>query len=201
MAMQRCQESTDPIESQRRGIERSASEEISYAQDSQGVLILRGVRAAILPLPAFALLLQVIYEHAPEIIKYAFYDMGYRAGFALMEGVGELRQDPERAFRALVENYQRMGYGELEGLEFDLSRPEARLQGQRLFETEMAKMAGVYRSPRATSHYTCGMLAGFVSCLLGREVVCEEVLSEFRGDGVSEFVILPLQLQAAGIVE
>jgi predicted hydrocarbon binding protein len=174
--------------------------ELNYSEVAGGELTLRGVRSAVMPLPAFTFLLQVINEHAPEIVKYAFYDMGYRAGLALMEAMGELRSNPEAAFQTLVHDYQRMGYGQLEIAEFDLSKPEARLIGRDLFETDMARAAGIYRSPRSASHYTRGMLAGFLSGLLGREVVCEEVRAEFRGDGASEFMIMPFQL-AGSIAE
>ncbi len=41
-------------------------------------------------------------------------------------------------------------------------------------------------------HYSRGMFAGFMSYLIGREVVCEEMPCEFRGDGACEVVILPV---------
>jgi predicted hydrocarbon binding protein len=173
--------------------------QLNYTEMAGGNLTLRGVRSVVVPLPAFTFLLQIINEHAPEVVKYAFYDMGYRAGLELMESLGELRSDPEAAFRALVHDYQQMGYGQLEIADLDLSKPEARLLGRNLFETDMAAAAGIYRSPRSASHYTRGMFAGFMSGLLGREVVCEEVQAEFRGDSASEFIVMPFQMANSAV--
>jgi predicted hydrocarbon binding protein len=172
----------------------TSGQEVSYERAGEGILSLRDVRVAVFPLQSFTFLMEVIHEHSPEMLKYALYDMGYRAGFALMQALGDVSRDKDDAFRALVENYRRMGYGDLEVVSLDLGKPEAVLRGTNLIETAMARESGVYRTPRAASHYTRGMFAGFMSSLLGAEVICEEVKAEFRGDGASEFVILPFQL-------
>lgn len=167
--------------------------EVSYAEAGQGILTLRGVRSVIMPLPAFTFLLQIVYEHSPEIVKYAFYDAGYRAGFATMQAQGGPGGNPERTLLTMIDNFQRMGYGRLEVTKYDLSKPEIEVRGTHLFETDLAREAGIFRTPRAVSHYTRGVLGGFVSCLLGEEVICEELQSEYRGDGFSLFVIVPYQ--------
>ena len=167
--------------------------EVSYTQASQGILTLRGVRSVVMPLPAFTFLLQIVYEHSPEIVKYAFYDAGYRAGFATIQAQGGLGGNPERTLLKMIDNFQRMGYGRLEVTKYDLSKPEIEVRGTHLFETDLAREANIFRTPRAVSHYTRGVLAGFVSCLLGEEVICEELQSEYRGDESSLFVIVPYQ--------
>ncbi|MBI2953846.1 MAG: hypothetical protein HYY30_06000 [Chloroflexi bacterium] len=157
----------------------------------EGTLTLGPSRVVLMTDQAYAFLLRVIHENAPHVIKYAFYDMGYRVGEQLMETLKERAQDPEKAFRYFVETYRQAGYGNIEVTSFDLSKPEATLRGSNLFESRLARGADIYRSPRSVDHYSRGMFAGFLSVLLGKEVVCEEMTCEFRGDEACEFVILP----------
>lgn len=159
-----------------------------------GILRASSGRAIAMTEQAYILLLQVIHEHAPHIIKYAFYDMGYRAGLELMASLGERAADPEAAFRHFVELFSESGYGQLEVLHFDLAAPEARLRGTNLFEAGLVGEADIYRTPRAVDHYSRGMFAGFMSELLQREVVCEELACQFRGDPACDFIVLPFQV-------
>ncbi len=160
-------------------------------ESKNGRLGLGDSRVVLMTEQAYAFLLQVINEHAPQAIKYAFYDMGYRVGQELMGTLKDRADDPERAFKYFVETFRQAGYGDITVTSFDLSKPEARLRGTNLFESGLAKQSGIYRSPRTVDHYSRGMFAGFMSVLLGREVVCEEMACEFRGDGACEFIILP----------
>jgi predicted hydrocarbon binding protein len=162
-------------------------------QSSEGVLRLRTTRAVLMTQAAYAVMMEVLREHAPHALKYAFYDMGYRMGDDLMGALSDRAEDPEGAFRYLVETYRQAGYGNLEVLHFDMSRPAARLAGTNLFEVAAAHQAGVYRSPRCVDHYSRGMFAGFMSKLLGVEVACEEVACQFRGDERCEFLVLPFR--------
>ncbi len=100
-------------------------------------------------------------------------------------------ENPQKAFRYFVETYRQAGYGDIEVVSFDLSKPEVTLRGRNLFESGLARQAEIFRSPRTIDHYSRGMFAGFMSVLAGREVVCEEMTCEFRGDDACEFVILP----------
>ncbi len=163
------------------------------ARTTAGVMTIGGARAVVMTDAAQVFLMRTIHEHAPHIIKYAFYDMGYEVGRQLMDVLKSDGDDPETSFRRLVENYRQMGYGELEVAHFDLKGPEARLVGRGLFETVVARQAGIFRTPRSVDHYSRGMFAGFLSSLLGREVVCEEVACQFRGDANCEFVVLPFE--------
>jgi len=172
---------------------RTSTNTDSLATEQKGVLELRGGRVIVMTERAYILLLQVMYEHAPHVLKYAFYDMGYRAGIDMRAALAERADDPERVFEGFVEQYTQAGYGNLEITHFDLAAPEARLSGTALFEAGLAPKAGIYRTPRVVDHYSRGMLAGFMSELLKREVVCEEVACQFRGDPRCEFVILPFQ--------
>jgi predicted hydrocarbon binding protein len=163
------------------------------AEQNAGVLAVRGGRVIVMTEQAYILLLRIIHEHAPHIIKYAFYDMGYRVGVDIMAALTESDLAPEDAVQRFVERYVQAGYGDLAVTHFDLAAPEARLSGVNLFEAGLAPKAGIYRTPRVVDHYTRGMFAGFMSELLKREVVCEEVACQFRGDPRCEFVVLPFQ--------
>ncbi len=156
-------------------------------------MMLGPVRAVVMTEAAYVFLLKVLHEHAPHALKYAFYDMGYRVGEQLMGVVAGRAEQPERAFRYLVETYRQAGYGDMEVLHFDLEGAEARLAGTNLFEAQVARASGVYRTPRCVDHYSRGMFAGFLSSLLGREVVCEELACQHRGDERCEFVVMPFR--------
>ncbi len=160
-------------------------------ESRNGMLMLGPARAILVTEQAYVFLLRVIHEHAPQVVKYAFYDMGYRAGEQLMVALDARARNPEQAFRHFVRTYTEAGYGSIEVTSFDLSKPEATLRGTNLFEAGLVGEAGICRSPRTVDHYSRGMFAGFLSALLGQDVVCEEMACQFRGDEACEFVILP----------
>jgi predicted hydrocarbon binding protein len=160
----------------------------------RGTLELDGKRVIIMTEQAYTLLQQVLSEYAPGAMKYAFYDMGYRVGVDLMSNIGEQEITPEEAFRNFVARYSEAGYGDIVIEQFDLDAPEVRLSGYHLFESSLAPLAGIYRTPRAVDHYSRGMFAGFLSELLRREVICEEIACQFRGEERCEFIILPFQI-------
>ena len=160
-------------------------------KSDNGRLTLGPVRAVVTTQAAYVFMMKVLHEHAPHALKYAFYDMGYRVGEDLMSAIPVSGRDPEDAFRHVVETYRQAGYGNLEVLEFDLSQAEARLAGTDLFETAVARESGVYRTPRCVDHYSRGIFAGFMSNLLGQEVICEEIACQYRGDARCEFMVLP----------
>jgi predicted hydrocarbon binding protein len=158
-----------------------------------GLLTLGAARVILMTDQAYTFLLRVIHEHAPHVVKYAFYDMGYRTSEQLMDVLAQRAQQPEQIFRYFVETYKQSGYGDIEVVSFDIEKPEAVLRGTNLFEAKVAQEAGIYRSPRTVDHYSRGMFAGVMSALTGKEVVCEEMACEHRGDGYCEFVILPFE--------
>lgn len=158
---------------------------------AEGVLRVGEKRAVVMTGAAFSLLQQVIHENMPELLIYGFYEVGYRAGRDLAESARQGGESPEDAFRHLVETYRQAGYGDIELLSLDLEKPAAVLRGKDLLESAAASASGIHRSPRAVDHYTRGMFAGLLSELLGKEVICEEVACQFRGDEACVFHVLP----------
>jgi predicted hydrocarbon binding protein len=163
---------------------------IGLLKSDDGKLLLGSARVIVMTERAYVFLLRVIHEQAPQIVRYALYDMGYRTGTQLMEALQSRAESPEQAFRYFVETYRQAGYGDIEVVSLALSRPEAILRGRNLFEAGLAGEAGIYRSKRAVDHYSRGMLAGFLSVLAGKEVVCEEMACQYRGDAACEFVVM-----------
>lgn len=157
----------------------------------RGVLRMGAARGMIMTESAFVFLQQVIHEQMPEFFNYGFYEMGYRAGLDLSASAQRAGAAPEEAFRDLVEAYRQSGYGDIQVVNFDLVKPEARLRGTDLLESTAARKSGVFRSPRAVDHYSRGTFAGLVSQLLGQEVICEELRCQYRGDEACEFVVMP----------
>lgn len=164
--------------------------EARRAPTESGRLRVGSARAVLLSESAFAYLQRVIHEQMPELVKYGFYEMGFRSGIDLSKEAGDSR-DTEEAFRRSVEAYRAAGYGDIEVVSFDLEGPEIVLRGRNLFESSAARQSGIHLTRRAVDHYSRGMFAGLASQLLGREVICEEMKCEFRGDNVCEFTIVP----------
>ncbi len=161
-----------------------------HALAKGGTLRVRSARAVLLSESAFIFLQRVIHEQIPELVKYGFYEMGYRAGIDLSREGGN-GQDPQETFRRSVAAYRAAGYGDIEVISCDLARPEIQLRGRNLFESSVARESGIYLSPRTVDHYSRGMFAGLASQLLGREVICEEMTCEFRGEDSCQFIVLP----------
>lgn len=155
-----------------------------------GLLRVGAARAVLFSESAFVFLQRVIHEQMPELVKYGFYEMGFRAGIDLSKEAGNSR-DPEAAFRQSVVAYRAAGYGDIEVVSCNLEKPEIRLRGRNLFESSAARQSGIYRSRRAVDHYSRGMFAGLASQLLGREVICEEMKCQFRGEDACEFTVVP----------
>lgn len=164
--------------------------ETRRAATEAGTLRVGSARAVLLSESAFVFLQRVIHEQMPELVKYGFYEMGFRAGIDLSKEAGE-GQDPEEAFRRSVEAYRAAGYGDIEVVSFDLEGPEIVLRGRNLFESSAARQSGIYLTRRAVDHYSRGMFAGLASQVLGREVICEEMKCQFRGENICEFTIVP----------
>ena len=127
----------------------------------------------------------------PELVKWGFYEMGYRAGLDLARTARQPGGSEEGAFRYCVEAYRQTGYGDIEVTQFDLARPEAILRGRNLLESSAARHSNIFATPRAVDHYSRGLFAGLFSQLLGKEVICEELQCEYRGDPYCEFIVLP----------
>lgn len=167
-------------------------EEVLKSQD--GVLTVAGARAVVFTAGAFTDIVRVLHEHSPHVLKYALYDMGYRTGESLVESLSVDYESPKKAFVNLVETYKQSGYGDIEVKEFDPEEPRARIVGTNLFESGLAADSGVFRTPRAADFYSRGMFAGFMSKLFGKEIICEELKCQFRGDDKCEFVVMPLAI-------
>lgn len=166
------------------------SARIDSQKSSDGVLRVGAARAVLMTESAFVFLQRVLHENMPELSRYGFYEMGYRAGLDLSKAFEPALSTSEAAFRAAVRAYQQAGYGRIEVVHFDIAKPEARLIGHDLLEAAAARHAGIHRSPRCVDHYSRGMLAGLFSRVLGKQVICEELRCEYRGDDACEFVIL-----------
>ncbi len=170
--------------------ERRGKGQMHRAPPEDGLLRIGPARAVLLSESAFIFLQRVIHEQMPELVKFGFYEMGFRAGIDLSNEAGKGRE-PEEAFRRSVEAYRAAGYGDIEVVSFNLEGPEIRLRGRNLFESSAARQSGIYLTHRAVDHYSRGMFAGLASQLLGREVICEEMSCQFRGEDACEFTIVP----------
>jgi len=154
-----------------------------------GILRVGSARATLLTESAFVFMQRVIHEQMPEFTNYGFYEMGYRAGLDLSRTVRRAG-DAEKAFRAFIETYRQSGYGNIEVVAFDFDKPEVLLRGRNLIEAAAARDSGIFRTPRAVDHYSRGMFAGLFSQLLGKEVICEELSCQYRGDPACEFSVM-----------
>jgi predicted hydrocarbon binding protein len=175
-------------------LEKTLAEQYSLMQGiktEDGVLSIGSTRTILFSSKAFVFLAKSIYRHAPQAVKFLFYDAGYRTGEEFVSTLAQASDDKEELMQYAVEFFKQAGYGNFELAEFDLGRPYVRIVGTNLFEASLADEIGIFRTPRTVDHYSRGMFAGFFSQLLGIEVVCEEMSCQAKGDEVCTFVVMP----------
>jgi predicted hydrocarbon binding protein len=134
-----------------------------------------------------------IKEHAPHTLKHVLYDSGYRAGTAVALKTQSLYTDPEEWLLALINEMKSIGLGNMELVSFDPSDGRVRLRCYDSFQSAIAEEQGaLYRSPQVNCDLLRGIFAAFVSAVLEKEIICEEMDCQSIGGKYCEFLAMPL---------
>ena len=157
--------------------------------DSDGVLLLDGLRTVILP----AFFLVELQDGAEKLMGRGAFGILHRTGEEFGRRVAEVTrkslgtEDAAAVFRRIQVRTETRGFGRAEAVRFDPGTGEALLCMER---SPMVEEAGT-RSHR-TCYFAAGFWTGVVGVLTGLAVTGEERLCRSKGDDRCEFVIGPL---------
>jgi predicted hydrocarbon binding protein len=157
------------------------------------VLKIAGRRAILFPQETYASLLMSVKEHAPHALKHVLYDAGYQSGFYLARKTSALYPNLEECLQLLLEEIKNEGLGRLELVSFDLSRSRARIRCYDSFQVAVADEYGrLYRTRQVICDLLRGFFAAYLSVLLEKEIICEEMSCQSVTGNYCEFLALPL---------
>ena len=148
-----------------------------------------GERVVFFPVRGYQMMLNEIYAASPDLVRHIVYRSGFVLGASIAAQVRELYPDPRDRLFVLLEDLARGGFGTFELLALDLEAGWAEVRGYDLFEAAIAPGLAWARTPRSVDNYCSGRLAGYLTAIFGRSVVCEEVFCQARGDPHCQFVI------------
>lgn len=157
------------------------------------VLKIAGRRAILLSHLTFASLLMSIKEHAPHALKHVLYDAGYRSGSSLALKSKSLYDDPVECLQVMLSEIKNLGLGYVEMINFDPCLGRARLRCYDSIQAYITKEHGsLYRTPQVNCDFLRGIFAAFVSVILEKETICEEMECQSIGGDYCEFLAMPL---------
>jgi hypothetical protein len=148
-----------------------------------------GERVVFFPTRGYQMMLNEIHAASPDLLRHIVYRSGFVLGESIAEQVRELYPDPRDQLAVLLEDLARSGFGTFELIELDLDAGHALVRGQNLFEAAIASDLAWARTPRCVDNYCSGRLAGYLSAIVRRPAVSEEICCEARGDPSCEFAL------------
>lgn len=155
-------------------------------------LKIAGRRALLFPQEMYASLLMSVREHAPHALKHVLYDAGYQSGLHTARKARALYANVEECLRFLFEELTNAGFGrvELDSLDLTVARVEIRCYNS--FQVSVTNAFGqLYRSPQVICDLLRGIFTAYLSVLLDREIICEEISCQSVGGDYCEFLALP----------
>jgi len=166
------------------------------------ILKIAGRRAVLLPQEIYASMMISIREHAPHALKHVLYDAGYQSGLYTARKARALYPNAEECLRFLLVEVMNMGFGKTELVSLDLSRATARIRCYDSFQVTVANEYGrLYRSPQVICDLLRGVFAAYLSVLLKKEIICEEMSCQSVEGSCCEFLALPLPQETGREVE
>ena len=148
-----------------------------------------GERVIFFPVRGYQMMLNEIHAASPDLLRHIVYRSGFVLGESIASQVQDLYPDPHDRLFVLLEDLCRGGFGTFEIVSLDVAAGRAEVRGDNLFEATIAPGLAWARTPRAVDTYCSGRLAGYLTAIVGRPAVCEEVLCQARGDAYCQFAI------------
>jgi len=162
-------------------------------------LKIAGRRAILLPQETFASLLMSVREHAPHALKHVLYDVGYRSGSYLARKARVLYSETEECLQLLLEEIKNEGLGKVELVSYDLSGGKAKIRCYDSFQVAAVKEYGyLYRTPQVICDLLRGIFAAYLTVLMDKEIICEEMSCQSVEGNYCEFLALPLPQEPGG---
>jgi ribose transport system substrate-binding protein len=155
----------------------------------RGDVRVAGERVIFFPVRGYQLMLNEIHAASPDLLRHIVYRSGFELGKSIAQQIQDLYADPHDRFFVLLEDLSRGGFGSFELVSLDIDAGHAEVRGHDLFETAIAPGLAWSRTPRCVDNYCSGRLAGYLTAMLGRLAVCEEIFCQARGDAYCHFAI------------
>jgi predicted hydrocarbon binding protein len=164
------------------------------------VLKVAGRRAVLLPQELYAYLMMSVRDHAPHALKHVLYDAGYQTGLSLAHKTRALYPDDiNECLQLLMEVINNDGLGQAELVSLNVSCARAKIRCYKSFQVSIANEYGhLHRAPQVTCDLLRGVFAAYLSVLLEKEIVCEEMNCQSIGADYCEFLAMPLLETTAG---
>ncbi len=157
------------------------------------ILKVAGRRAILLPQETYASLFMSVKEHAPHALKHVLYDAGFRSALNLARKTRIFYPNLEECLNLLLEVIKNDGLANVELVSFNQSEGRARIICYDSFQVSVASEYGsLYRSPQVTCDLLRGIFAAYLSVLLDREIICEEMVCQSVKGNYCEFLTMPL---------
>ncbi|NPV27595.1 MAG: 4-vinyl reductase [Firmicutes bacterium] len=159
------------------------------------VLKIAGERAIFLPLQTFTSLLTAIKEHAPHILRQVLYDAGYSSGLIIAQRASSLYNNVQECLESLCEEITRSGLGKVELVCFNQTEGRVVFRCYESFQVAAVEsQIRLYRTPRVVCDLLRGTFAAYITVLLGREMICEEMQCQSMKSQYCEFLVLPIAI-------
>lgn len=156
-------------------------------------------RATLLPLETYASLLMSVKEHAPHALKHVLYDAGYQSGYYLASKAKAIYPVVEECLQLLLEEITNEGLGRVELISINLETGRASLRCYNSFQVAVAEEYGsLYRTPQVSCDFLRGIIAAYLTVLLGEKIVCEEMSCQAVEGDYCEFLALPFPKEYGG---
>jgi len=156
-------------------------------------LKIAGRRAVLFPQEMYASLLVSIREHAPHALKHVLYDAGHKSGLQTARKAKVLYPDVEECLLFLLEEMTNAGFGKIELVSLDLTHTSARIRCYDSFQVAVTNEYGqLYRSQQVICDLMRGVFAAYLSVLLEKEIICEEMSCRSVTGSYCEFFALSL---------
>ncbi len=157
------------------------------------IIKMAGHRAFLLRQKTYASLMASIREHAPQVLKHVLYDAGYQSGLSLAGKAQESSLSQQECLQRLLEELTNLGLGKLEMVSYSQSQARVQIRCHDSFWADTANEYGhLYRTPQVECDMLRGVLAGSLSVIFQKDIICEEMACQSMGADYCEFLALPL---------
>lgn len=164
------------------------------------LLKIAGERAILLPKETYNSILVAIKEYAPHILKTVLYDAGYQSAFTVARQAKSYYSTPLEALEALFEEVKNCGLARVELVSLEPEAGRAVIRCYNSFEVATIRKYGeLYRSPRVVCDLLRGMFSAYLTVILARPILCEEMRCESLEGDCCEFHALPDESEAQAV--
>lgn len=158
------------------------------------VLESAGKRAILLNQEMYASILTAIKRYAPHVLEKVLYDAGYSSSLPIAKYTKDYYNSPAETLAACFEELKNAGLGKIDLIFLDPESGRAVIRCDHSFEVAVIqKDLELYRTPRVICDLLRGKLSAYLSIILERPILCEEMKCASMGGAYCEFHAYPEQ--------